>query len=83
MQVPLPIPEILNSLNRTRFNPTDNGLQSQCAICWNDFQLDEEVTPLLCDERHLFHTSCIEAWIKKGHNTCPLCRKQIANLHEL
>lgn len=83
MQVPLPIPEILSSLNRTKFSEQEFKLQSQCAICWNDFKENEEVTPLLCDERHLYHTGCIEAWIKKGHNTCPLCRKQIANLNEI
>ena len=37
----------------------------------------------MCDERHLFHTKCIEAWIRKGHNSCPLCRKQIANVNGL
>eukprot|EP00347_Sterkiella_histriomuscorum_P000726 403374741 len=81
MQVPLPIPEILSSLSRTKFNSNKFGqLQTQCAICWADFNKNEVVTPLLCDERHLYHTSCIESWIKKGHNTCPLCRKQIANI---
>ncbi|CDW79821.1 UNKNOWN [Stylonychia lemnae] len=82
MQVPLPIPEILSSLNRTKFNQTKFGnLQTQCAICWVDFSKNEVVTPLICDERHLYHTTCIEAWIRKGNNTCPLCRKQIANLN--
>lgn len=75
MSVPLPIPEILTSLNRTRFSQKEFKIQTQCSICWGDFKDNEVVTPLLCDERHLFHTSCIEAWIKKGHNTCPLCRK--------
>mmetsp|Transcript_39279 Transcript_39279/g.29004 ORF Transcript_39279/g.29004 Transcript_39279/m.29004 type:complete len:118 (+) Transcript_39279:632-985(+) len=81
MRMPLPIPEIINSLARNKF-AHGRGLQTQCSICWLDFQQDEEVTPLLCDERHLYHTTCIEAWIKQGHNSCPLCRKPIANLHE-
>lgn len=85
IQIPLPIPEIISSLNRQKFTRNPNGtigglgeggeLATQCAICWGDFKEKEEVTPLLCDERHLFHTRCIEAWIRKGHNSCPLCRK--------
>ena len=82
MKIPLPIPEILSQLNRTKYgNSTSIPVnEKQCAICWAEFQLDEEVTPLLCDQRHLFHTTCIEAWIRNGHNSCPLCRKQIANI---
>lgn len=56
MQAPLPIPEILSQINRTKFNTGKFGLQTSCAICWNDFQENEVVTPLICDERHLYHT---------------------------
>lgn len=80
MQVPLPIPEILSSLNRTKYSENLRNQESQCAICWNEFNDNETVTPLHCDERHLYHTLCIESWIKKGNNSCPLCRKQIANI---
>lgn len=80
MQAPLPIPEILSQINRTSFKTGKFGLQANCAICWSDFQENEVVTPLICDERHLYHTTCIEAWIRKGNNTCPLCRNNIANI---
>ncbi len=88
MQVPLPVPEILSTLSRKKYNmmgstANSNCLAAQCAICWSDFKDNEEVTPLICDERHLYHTACIEAWIRKGHNTCPLCRKHIANIGDL
>ncbi|TNV73517.1 hypothetical protein FGO68_gene10530 [Halteria grandinella] len=58
-------------------------LETECKICFMDFQQSEEVTPLICDERHLYHTKCIEAWIRTGQNTCPYCRKQIANINGL
>lgn len=70
--MPLPIPEILSTLSKTKFKGV---IACQCAICWGEFRENEEVTPLMCDERHLYHTRCIEAWIRKGNNTCPLCRK--------
>ncbi len=81
MQIPLPIPEILSQLSRSKYG-TDLKFtaEKQCAICWADFQSQDEVTPLMCDNRHLFHTSCIEAWIRNGHNSCPMCRKPIANI---
>jgi len=78
----LPVPEIISTLNRTKFKSGEK-LATECTICWADFRDNEEVTPLLCDDRHLFHTACIELWIRKGHNTCPLCRKQIANINGL
>ena len=35
------------------------------------------VTQLSCDQRHYFHTECLENWIKSGQNQCPYCRKPI------
>ena len=82
IQIPLPIPEILSSLNRTKYGRQGHSeLATECKICYMDFQENEEVTPLICDERHLYHTKCIEAWIRTGQNSCPYCRKQIANIN--
>jgi len=36
----------------------------------------DDITPLPCDERHFFHTVCIEDWLKTK-NSCPICRKPI------
>lgn len=83
MSAPLPVPEILNSLNRTKYLGHHDSMGLTCAICWSDFKDNEVVTPLSCDNRHLYHTVCIEAWIKKGNNSCPLCRKQIANISSI
>jgi hypothetical protein len=88
LQMPLPVPEILSSLDKSTFESkqkkhklkSKDGLWKQCPICWSDFRRREMVTTLICDEKHVFHTDCIEEWIRKGHNTCPLCRLPIANL---
>jgi hypothetical protein len=85
IQLPLPITEILSSLNRTKYKGLNGSskqaeLETECKICMCEFNPNDEVTPLLCDERHLYHTRCIEAWIRTGHNTCPYCRKEIANV---
>jgi hypothetical protein len=84
LTMPLPVPEILGTLDKTTFGNKQKShkekLWKQCPICWQDFRRREMVTTLHCDEKHIFHTSCIEEWIRKGHNTCPLCRLPIANL---
>ena len=93
LTVPLPVPEIISSLDKTKFknkqrsfkkkagpNDSMSGLWRQCPICWSDFLRNDFVTTLHCDEKHIFHTECIEQWIRKGQNSCPLCRMTIANL---
>ena len=72
LTIPLPIPEILSSLDKTKFKnkqaqakkknkgQKDGGLWKQCPICWSDFNRNDYVTTLVCDEKHIFHTECIE-----------------------
>ena len=45
-------------------------------ICLGDFADDDMVTPLPCDVKHYFHTSCIENWLPY-HNSCPLCKVDV------
>ena len=45
----------------------------QCAVCWDDFKLGEEVRQLKCE--HIFHEPCIVPWLEL-HNTCPVCRQE-------
>ncbi len=46
----------------------------QCAICMEDFNLNDEAKRLPC--KHYFHESCINEWLKL-HGTCPVCRKNL------
>jgi hypothetical protein len=50
--------------------------QDQCGICLLDFEEHDEVTPLPCDVRHVFHAQCVETWMNTK-NTCPYCSKVI------
>ena len=84
LTIPLPVPEIISSLDKSKFKhkqaahsksgKSQNGLWRQCPICWSDFLRNDFVTTLHCNEMHIFHTECIEQWIRKGQNSCPLCR---------
>ncbi|CAD8049341.1 unnamed protein product [Paramecium primaurelia] len=44
---------------------------NQCAICLDNFQLDQQVRVTYC--QHVFHSKCFDAWIKKN-SSCPICR---------
>ena len=56
-----------------QFNHTDT-----CAICGEKFKEDDSITPLPCNEKHYFHSACIEENIEKHHNfNCPICRAPI------
>lgn len=43
-----------------------------CSICLSDYK-DGEVLRLLPDCRHVFHATCIDAWLRL-HASCPMCR---------
>lgn len=64
----------------------------QCSVCWEDFQLSENVRQLPCSVRlhliiyriyflmytlqHIYHEDCILPWLAL-HGTCPVCRKSL------
>ena len=48
-----------------------------------DFEKEDVIVQLKCDPKHIFHRECLEPWIQQGHNTCPMCRKDIVNLNEI
>lgn len=39
---------------------------------------DNKVAHLSCD--HHYHKKCIETWINKGHDSCPMCNNKITNI---
>eukprot|EP00250_Pteridium_aquilinum_P006962 c16777_g1_i1 orf=365-880(-) len=44
-----------------------------CAVCINEINCKDEVRRLPhCS--HLYHTPCIDTWLRRNHRTCPLCR---------
>jgi len=53
--------------------------QERCLVCLSDFGEGEDARRLnKCD--HLFHRECIDQWLMKGRNSCPLCRAE--GVHE-
>jgi len=58
------VPMILSSLSRTQYNPQLFQHEKNCIICLVDYEPADMITQLKCDERHYYHTSCIEGWVK-------------------
>ncbi|KAF4553081.1 Ring finger domain-containing protein 8 [Elsinoe fawcettii] len=49
--------------------------EERCLVCLCDFEKEEEARKLN-ECGHLYHRECIDEWLTKGRNSCPLCRGQ-------
>ena len=74
---PFEVEEFQNYIFKAKLNPSVTANDFFCSICLVHFNDHDSVTPLHCDERHFFHTSCIIEWLSKK-NLCPLCKIPIS-----
>ncbi|KAF8661785.1 hypothetical protein HU200_056739 [Digitaria exilis] len=52
------------------------GAGEECAVCIAELRDGEEARALpRCG--HRFHAACVEAWLRRRHTTCPLCRASV------
>ena len=71
--------EFIDSLETLIINEQDVKNKLSCAICQEEFKLDEEVLELPCEpQKHYYHSNHSECegilpWLQKN-NTCPICR---------
>jgi hypothetical protein len=49
---------------------------NMCSICLSNFEENDGLVILPCDERHAFHEECIGKWLRKNNN-CPLCQRTV------
>ena len=68
---------ISQTLARRDYDPQLHNYETMCAICLEDFNKKSQVTTLECHTKHIFHSKCLDRWIRQEHNTCPVCREQI------
>ena len=68
---------LLRSISKVKYRTGFYHYQKDCIICWDVFRNKEYVSILNCHNQHFFHTKCIKDWIRKGNNSCPLCRQSI------
>ena len=71
--------EFIHSLETLTINEEDVKNKLSCAICQEEFKVDEEVLELPCKpQKHYYHSNHSECegilpWLQKN-NTCPVCR---------
>ncbi|KAM3137075.1 hypothetical protein pb186bvf_010803 [Paramecium bursaria] len=46
---------------------------NECAICLSEFKKQDFIRITACI--HIFHTRCLDQWIKRKNDTCPTCRQ--------
>jgi len=51
--------------------------ESACAVCKDDFKNGDQLIQFPCPNKHLYHPECIHPWLKL-HNSCPVCRHELA-----
>ncbi|TNV71940.1 hypothetical protein FGO68_gene15098 [Halteria grandinella] len=72
---------ILGNLNRRAFGKNKiqaakNDGMAECVICMEEYKETDEIAELKCDQRHYFHSKCLEQWLKRKLE-CPLCKRQV------
>jgi hypothetical protein len=65
--------EQINRLPTENFRrpATRNDEENKCNICWDQFEQNQTLRRLPC--LHLYHSDCIDPWLKRS-NACPICR---------
>ncbi|PAN15857.2 hypothetical protein PAHAL_3G026200 [Panicum hallii] len=65
------------ALEKHTFHATEGcGGESECAICFEDFEDGEEVSVMPCAHGHEYHTTCITKSLGRS-NMCSLCRHEL------
>jgi len=65
---------VVDQIPRKVVVPEDVIEEFECAVCKDDFVVDQVVMELPC--HHQFHQECALPWLKE-HNTCPVCRYEL------
>ena len=74
----VPYANAISSLKRKNFKNVEEKAKNMddCVICMSAFKDDDQIAELKCDERHYFHSACLEDWLKRKLE-CPLCKKPV------
>ena len=79
--------DFLNTLEEIEVTEEHVSKELKCAICLDDFKLNEKIIGVPCKpQKHYFHIeneNCegIIPWLKKN-NTCPVCRTEFPKIEE-
>ena len=69
--------EELNKIPVSTYKNISQDLKEKntnCTICRDEYRDNDEVRILQCE--HVFHTDCVDNWLKNHSYKCPCCRKE-------
>ena len=69
------IDEIMNYLPTRTLTEKMVGVQKDCIICLNDYEIGDTISTLPCF--HMYHSSCVKDWFK-SKDFCPVCKYKIS-----
>jgi len=74
--------KVVENLKDEVFSEDNKDQETACAVCKDDFKEGDRVIQFPCPNKHLYHGACIQPWLKL-HNSCPVCRFELATDDEL
>ena len=72
----LKVKDILLHVASLKLNPSQFSRDDEWAICWDQFQPEQQIIRLPWNEKHYFHADWIGEWISIK-TVCPICKAQI------
>eukprot|EP01018_Ginkgo_biloba_P020163 Gb_40644 [translate_table: standard] len=75
-----PAQTILNRLPLLSFSGLEEFDEDEeevmCAVCLSALERNEQIRSLV-NCRHIFHKDCLDEWVDRNHNSCPICRSRL------
>ncbi|BGP50306.1 hypothetical protein JCM10450v2_006223 [Rhodotorula kratochvilovae] len=73
-------PQSQAAVEATLASAADAAEADLCPICFCEFEDGDELRVLPCDNRHRFHSACIDPFLLNVSRLCPLCRLDLATV---
>lgn len=67
--------EEFNLLKKDKWS-SEHYKYNECIVCGDNLKEEQDIIILPCE--HIYHVECIEPWLCKNSNKCPICRKEVA-----
>jgi len=67
--------EAIAALETVVWGGGEEGQERECVVCQEGFGDGRVLKRMPCG--HVFHGECLETWLRRHANNCPVCRREI------